>query len=85
MRMVSLLSIIFLTGVCVSLDALAAPPQTLHRLDCGDGQVPVFQQASSAWICGNVNGAQIPQVVDANNLLVGTFVQDDLVVMTSEA
>ena len=63
--------------------SFAAPPQTLERLDCGDRQVPVFEQVSSSWICGENSGANSGglEVFDDNDQKVGTFIQDDKIVL----
>ncbi len=64
--------------------SLAAQPQTLDRLNCGDGQVPTFEQASSAWICGDVNRPKMLEVFDVNDQQVGRYIQDDLVVLSQD-
>lgn len=51
----------------------AVPPQTLWRLECGDGQTAVYDDALESWVCRDVAGAQVLAIYDANGQKTGKF------------
>ena len=74
-----LLQMITLLGTSLSF---AKNKDSLANLDCTDGQVAIFEQASSSWICGSISSSKTIELYDANDTQVGTYIGQSFVLLS---